>query len=146
VGLLDKMCKQLRNEVVIALDIEGHTEHSCLGMTCTIQIATYECVYIVDCIKLYHLITHKLGPIFSNKYILKTVLDAEDLLEFQRDFLVYFQSVIDVQEVYHFLNPSVFQVSFKTLVSEYFGVTVDKVQQKADWRVRPLHDDLLAYA
>jgi hypothetical protein len=32
-GLLDKMCKELRNEVVIALDIEGHTDHSYLGMT-----------------------------------------------------------------------------------------------------------------
>jgi ribonuclease D len=102
--------------------------------TCTIQIATYECVYIVDCIKLHHLITYK--------GILKIVLDAQDLLELQRDFLVYFQSVIDVQEVYHFLNPSVFQISFKTLVSEYFRVTVDKLPQKADWRVRRLHEDV----
>jgi ribonuclease D len=87
-----------------------------------------------------------LGPIFANCDILKLVLDAGDVTELQRDFHIFSTGVIDIQELYAIINPKVYQVGLKTIVREYLDIDVDKTAQKADWRVRPLHRDLIAYA
>jgi ribonuclease D len=115
-------------------------------MICVLQLTTYEMVYLVDCIALFDKIQEYLGPIFANCDVLKLVLDAGDVTELQRDFHIFSTAVIDIQELCAIINPNVYQVGLKTIVREYFDIEVDKTAQKADWRVRPLHRDLISYA
>jgi ribonuclease D len=53
IKLLAKMSIDLSRQIVISFDMEGHADHSYLGMICVLQIATYEMVYLVDCIALF---------------------------------------------------------------------------------------------
>jgi ribonuclease D len=144
--LLSDMCRDLTRQDVIAFDTEGHSDFSFLGMCCLIQIATYEAIYLVDCLKLYKQISKHLGPVFSSPSTMKLVLDARDVCSLQRDFHIFSVGVVDIQEVYYMINPSIFQISFKDLVLELLQIDVDKLPQLADWRVRPLHTDLIEYA
>jgi hypothetical protein len=48
--------------------------------------------------------------------------------------------------MYFHINPNRFQIGMKDLVFEYFGDVIDKLPQLADWRVRPLHHELIDYA
>jgi ribonuclease D len=144
--VMKDVARQLTKEIVISFDTEGHNEYSYLGMICLIQISTYEWTYIFDCIALYSLIQKYLGPIFESPDILKVVCDSGDVTELQRDFHIFCQAVVDIQEVYYFLNPSKFQISLRDLVFTVYEKNIDKVPQLADWRMRPLHDDLIQYA
>jgi ribonuclease D len=145
VGLVDAV-RELNKQLVVAFDTESNCEFSYLGMTCLIQVCTYESVFIFDCLSLFDVIEKHLGPLFSNQEIIKLVLDAGDVTELQRDFGIFCQSVIDIQELYHVLNPNKYQIGMKDLVLEYFGDVIDKMPQLADWRVRPLCQELIDYA
>jgi ribonuclease D len=143
---LELLALDLDLEKVIAVDFENNHDNSYLCFNCLIQISTNEQNYLIDTLRLYSCINKFLGPIFSNPCILKLVLGSTDLSDLQRDFHIFCQAVIDLQEVYHYINPDTFSIGFKNLVASYLGKSVDKLPQVADWRVRPLCPDLEQYA
>ncbi len=143
---LQEMAAKLESESVLAMDFEGNSDNSYYDMTCLWQISTKEHNYIVDCLKLYSFMSTYLGPIMGNEKILKIVHDAGDIVNLQRDFNIFVQALIDMQEVYAFIDPEVPNISFKLLVSSFLGYTIDKLPQLADWRLRPLPEDMKEYA
>jgi ribonuclease D len=68
------------------------------------------------------------------------------LLIYKETSTFFCQAVVDVQEIYAFFNTETPNISFKALVASFLGINVCKLPQVADWRVRPLHDDLIKYA
>jgi ribonuclease D len=143
---LDLLALDLELEKVIAVDFENNQDNSYLPFNCLIQISTNENNFLIDTLRLYSCIKKYLGPIFSSPIILKLVLGSTDLTDLQRDFQIYCQAVVDLQEVYHFINPETYSIGFKSLVAAYLGKSIDKLPQVADWRVRPLCSDLEDYA
>jgi ribonuclease D len=143
---LNLLALDLELEKVIAVDFENNQDNSYLAFNCLIQISTYENNFLVDALRLYSCIKKYLGPIFSSPNILKLILGSTDLSDLQRDYQIYCQGVVDLQEVYHYINPETYSIGFKNLVVTYLGKSIDKLPQVADWRVRPLCSDLEEYA
>ena len=143
---LEKLGQELLTHTVITVGFEGNNDHCYSGMTCLMQISTHKYNYLIDTLRLYSHINRCLGPIFSSEGIIKIVLGGTDLLDLQRDYLIYCQATIDIQELYHALNPDKYQISFKDLVFDLLSEEVDKSAQLADWRVRPLPLEMQEYA
>jgi ribonuclease D len=143
---LQFLALNLELETVFAMDFECNNSNSYLGMICLWQISTVDTNYIVDTLLLYSSLNKYLGPVMSDDKIMKIVLGGCDLLELQRDFKIYCQGVVDVQEVYNFMCPEIKEISLKNLVASYLGIVIDKLPQVADWRIRPLPQDLIDYA
>jgi exosome complex exonuclease RRP6 len=62
----------------------------------------------------------------------------------QRDFGLYLVNLFDTGQAARVLGyPS---ASLAHLLERHVGVSPDKRYQLADWRLRPLPDDMLAYA
>ncbi|KAJ0184090.1 hypothetical protein K1T71_000513 [Dendrolimus kikuchii] len=60
------------------------------------------------------------------------------------DFGVYLVGLFDTHRAARMLNLS--KLSLKYLLTRYCNVNTDKSQQLADWRIRPLPDELIQYA
>ncbi len=142
---LQELATKLECQTVIAMDFEGNCD-SYYDVTCLWQISTIENNYIVDCLKLFSCVSGYLGPIMANPNILKVVHDAGDVVNLQRDFNIFSQALVDMQEAYCFIDPPTPNISFKNLVKSFLGYDVDKLPQLADWRIRPLPEELKEYA
>ncbi len=128
----------------IAVDLEHHQKESYLGITCLIQISTRFNDYIVDAIKLRPYL-QQLNIIFTNPNIVKILHGSDfDVLWLQKDFGVYLVNMFDSGQAARILNFSSFSLAY--LLSTICGVNPDKKYQLADWRIRPLPEDMLKYA
>ncbi|RYZ79272.1 MAG: hypothetical protein EOP06_27505, partial [Proteobacteria bacterium] len=70
---LDALSQELQQSSLIGVDTEYFMEdkQSHIGFICLIQLSTVKQDYIIDCIKLYQLISTYLGPIFLSQDIVK---------------------------------------------------------------------------
>jgi ribonuclease D len=86
-----------------------------------------------------------LAPVFSNPKIQKIFHAAEyDLICLKRDYGFTFANTFDTMQAARILGYS--QVGLDNLLSEKFGVKMDKRHQKADWGARPLSSAQIDYA
>lgn len=141
---LEKMIEDLSNVQEIALDLEHHSVRTFQGLTCLMQISSRSSDYIIDTLVL-RLDLYRLGKIFANPNILKVFHGGErDILWLQRDLGLYVVNAFDT-----FIGARVLQfptLSLAHLCRHYYGLVIDKKYQLADWRVRPLPDEMLEYA
>ncbi|KAJ3085753.1 Exosome component 10 [Quaeritorhiza haematococci] len=144
VKTLDNMLKVLESATEIAVDLEHHDYRSFQGFTCLIQISTREEDFIVDALELRsHL--HKLNETFTNPQIVKVFHGAEmDIQWLQRDFGVYIVNLFDTYHASCVMELS--KHSYAFLLQHYCDVHTDKKYQLADWRIRPLTNEMLRYA
>ncbi|RHZ61890.1 hypothetical protein Glove_345g5 [Diversispora epigaea] len=141
--LLD-MCRKLENSQEIAVDLEHHSYRSYLGFTCLMQISTREEDFIVDVLELRSRL-HLLNKSFTNPNILKVLHGADyDIIWLQKDFGVYVVNLFDTGVASHVLEMP--QHSLAYLLKHYCNVVADKKYQLADWRLRPLTEEMLNYA
>eukprot|EP01063_Lacrimia_lanifica_P006169 TRINITY_DN1370_c0_g1_i1.p1 TRINITY_DN1370_c0_g1~~TRINITY_DN1370_c0_g1_i1.p1 ORF type:complete len:692 (+),score=316.42 TRINITY_DN1370_c0_g1_i1:61-2136(+) len=139
---LQKLAKQLLTEQVIAIDLEHHSLHSFQGFTCLMQISTRTNDYVVDTIEL-----RKHMPVlltsFANRNVLKVLHGCSSDIEWlQRDFGLYIVNCFDTGEAAQQLGkPHGLGALLRS-----FSINVDKRYQNADWRVRPLPEEMLLYA
>jgi len=142
---LSRIASILQNESIIAVDLEGHTFHSYHGFTCLVQLSTSSADYVIDTIVLRGEMGNVLGPIFANPSILKIFHGAQgDIQWLQRDFGIF---VVNMFDTFIATKPlGVPQRSLAYLLQRYCDVTTDKQYQLADWRVRPLPEEMLRYA
>jgi len=84
-------------------------------------------------------------PIFTNKDVVKVFHGCDsDILWLQRDFGLYVINCFDTFQAVKLLKyPS---LSLAHLLKYHCGITVNKKFQLADWRVRPLSDEMISYA
>lgn len=140
----NRMLENLNNQKEIAIDLEYHSYRSYQGFTCLMQISTRKEDYIIDTISLRS-ICYKLNNIFCNPSIIKVFHGSnQDILWLQKDFGVYVVNMFDTyQASVHLLLD---KHSYASLVLRYCKINLDKTNQLADWRERPLSDDKILYA
>ncbi|GFR29338.1 hypothetical protein TNCT_245141, partial [Trichonephila clavata] len=143
-GQLKKMCDELSKEKEIAVDLEHHSYRSFQGLTCLMQISSRTKDYIIDALELRSEM-HVLNEVFTDPKIVKVLHGADmDVLWLQRDFGVYLVNLFDTGQgarVLHFAH-----LSLAYLLKHYCKLDVDKRFQLADWRIRPLPEEMIKYA
>lgn len=141
---LKSLINDLLMESVIAVDLEAHSYRSFQGITCLMQISTNKRDYIVDTLELWdHL--QPLNEVFCNPKIVKIFHGADmDIQWLQRDFGIY---VVNLFDTYHAAKLLGFaQLSLAFILRHYCQVVADKQYQLADWRIRPLPEQMVNYA
>lgn len=142
---LKKLVEHINTVSEVAVDLEHHSYRSFQGFTCLIQISTeLGGDFIIDALTLRDCL-HSLNDPFTNPNILKVFHGADsDVIWLQRDFGVYIVGLFDTHKAAMKLGFS--NKSLKNLLWKYCKKATDKSFQLADWRVRPLPENLCEYA
>ena len=141
---LEALIEVLRTKREIAVDLEHHSFRSYQGITSLMQISTDEHDYIVDVFRLWN-DAEALNEIFTSPSILKVFHGAEyDVIWLQRDLGLYLVNLFDTAIAAKLLNYP--KLSLMNLVAKFCDVQLDKRFQLADWRIRPLPEEMVNYA
>ena len=142
---LGDLKRKLEASKEIAVDLEHHDHRSYLGLTCLMQISTREEDFVVDTIALKKQIGGALRGVFDDPDIVKVLHGADRDVEWlQRDFGIYVVNMFDTGQAARVLRLPAKGLAY--LLQHHCGVTADKTLQRADWRVRPLPEEMLKYA
>lgn len=138
------LTEDLKGTRLFAADLEHHSYRTFLGLVCLLQISTREKDYLVDTIKLRRHMNMLNDP-FTDPNIVKVLHGADwDILWLQRDFGIYVVNLFDTFFASKTLGLS--RHSLAHLLKHYCSVEADKQYQLADWRVRPLPEEMVKYA
>uniref|UniRef100_A0A7S1CI92 AP2/ERF domain-containing protein n=1 Tax=Bicosoecida sp. CB-2014 TaxID=1486930 RepID=A0A7S1CI92_9STRA len=146
---LERMVAELARHKVIGVDVEQHGRHSFQGVCCTLQLSVPGHDWVVDALALPPpAVARHLRPIFTNGAIIKVMHGCNnDLMWLQRDWGIRVVNLFDTSVAARELGRP--NVSLAVLLRD-FGVTMSASEkhtfQAADWRLRPLSDDMLRYA
>ncbi|XP_069775133.1 exosome complex component 10 [Narcine bancroftii] len=128
----------------IAVDLEHHSYRSFLGITCLMQISTREEDFVLDTLELRSEM-YILNEVFTDPAIVKVFHGADSDIEWlQRDFGLYVVNMFDTHQAACALTLGRHSLDF--LLKHYCDVHTNKQYQLADWRLRPLPDEMLRYA
>ncbi|KAF7301136.1 Exosome complex exonuclease RRP6 [Mycena indigotica] len=145
-GALEAMIEELRHAAEVAIDLEHNNYRSFAGIVCLMQISTRSKDWIVDTLELRaELADGALNEVFTDPSIVKVFHGAEsDIIWLQQDFNLY---VVNLFDTYHASKLLEFpRHGLANLLETYCDFTPDKRYQLADWRVRPLPQEMLDYA
>lgn len=139
------MLQELKNATEIAIDLEHNDMRSYIGMVCLMQISTREKDWIIDTLKPWRQNLQILNEVFADPNILKIFHGSNmDMIWLQRDLGLY---VVGVFDTFHAATALQFQGrGLKHLLQQFANFEAQKQYQTADWRVRPLPQELLDYA
>ncbi|KAF9651576.1 hypothetical protein BDM02DRAFT_3110300 [Thelephora ganbajun] len=138
------MMGKLRQVKEIAVDLEHHRHRSFNGFVCLMQISTRHDDFIVDTLILREDL-EELNEIFTNPNVLKVFHGAEsDIVWLQENFEIYVVGLFDTYYASKVLELP--RHGLATLLGMYCDFAADKRYQQADWRIRPLPKEMLAYA
>lgn len=144
VKLLQQMCEALKGQQEIAVDLEHHSYRTFQGLTCLMQISTRDEDFIIDTLELRNDL-YILNEVFTDPAILKIFHGADmDIGWLQRDLGLYVVNMFDTGQAARVLNMG--RHSLAHLLQLYCNVQADKQFQLADWRIRPLPEELMKYA
>jgi exosome complex exonuclease RRP6 len=100
--------------------------------------------YLIDALRLQPQL-HLLLPTLTDPNVVKVMHGADsDIQWLQRDFGLYVVNLFDTGRAARYLGLPSF--AYAHLLHRYAGITADKRYQLADWRQRPLPDELKLYA
>ncbi|TXT09130.1 hypothetical protein VHUM_02604 [Vanrija humicola] len=143
---LAALTEKLKAAKEIAVDLEYHSMRSYYGFICLMQISTREDDWVIDTLALRsELRDHKLGGVFVDPSIVKVFHGADsDIVWLQQDFDMY---VVNLFDTYHASKVLDFpQFSLASLLQLYAHFEADKKYQMADWRIRPIPEEMMFYA
>lgn len=133
-----KTCKEF------AVDLEAHSYRSFQGLTCLMQISSRTRDFLIDTLALRSEI-YRLNEVFTDPEIVKVFHGADfDIQWLQRDFGVYVVNMFDTGQAARELGLGRFSLDF--LLQKYCDVHADKKYQLADWRIRPIPEEMRKYA
>lgn len=133
----------LSREPVIAVDLEADSMHSYREKVCLLQFSTPTQTLLIDPLAGGDLTP--LGPILADPAIRKVFHAADyDTRCLHRDFGFTIHGLFDTMVSCQFLGEEKFGLN--DVLGKYYGVTLDKKYQKADWSQRPLSPEMIAYA
>ena len=128
----------------IAVDLEAHSYRSFQGFVCLMQLSTRFEDFLVDTLALRSQL-HLLLPVFTDSRKVKVLHGSDsDILWLQRDFGLYIVNLFDTGQAARVLELQRFSLAH--LLKKYCDVDADKKYQLADWRKRPLSEEMLRYA
>ncbi|KAH8340929.1 hypothetical protein KR059_009787 [Drosophila kikkawai] len=147
VDTVDKLktaLEELRQAPQIAIDVEHHSYRTFMGITCLVQMSTRSKDYIFDTLTLRDEM-HILNLVLTDPKKLKILHGADlDIEWLQRDLSLYIVNMFDTHRAAKALNMARLSLAF--LLKHYLDLDVDKSLQLADWRMRPLPQQLVDYA
>ncbi len=140
---LDEVLRRVGAHDQIAIDTEADSLHSYFDKVCLIQISIPNEDLVVDPLNGISLSTF--GEILANPSVTKVFHGGDyDLRIMNRDFGFTVRTLIDTSVCAQLLGYE--GIGLAALLDRHFGVKVNKVHQRADWSMRPLPADMLAYA
>ncbi|KAK4272349.1 hypothetical protein QN277_020917 [Acacia crassicarpa] len=142
---LKELAAKLRAVNEFAVDLEHNQYRSFQGLTCLMQISTRTEDFIVDTLKLKIHVGPYLREVFKDPSKKKVMHGADrDIIWLQRDFGIYVCNLFDTGQASRVLKLE--RNSLEYLLQYFCEVTANKEYQNADWRLRPLPDEMLRYA
>ncbi|KAF8672592.1 hypothetical protein HU200_049279 [Digitaria exilis] len=142
---LELLATKLKNSTEFAVDLEHNHYRSFQGLTCLMQISTRTEDFIVDTLKLRKYLGDYLREFFRDPTKRKVMHGAgRDIIWLQRDFSIYVCNLFDTGQASKVLQMD--RNSLEHLLHHFCGVTANKEYQAADWRLRPLPDEMIKYA
>ena len=134
---------ELAREPAIGVDTESNSLYAYRERVCLIQFSTPALDYIVDPLTLPNL--DPLAPLFASPSIQKIFHAAEyDLIGLTRDYGFKFANLFDTMIAARTLGWP--RLGLAAILSEQYGVVMNKRLQRANWGQRPLTAELLDYA
>ncbi|KAM6493825.1 hypothetical protein JOM56_010186 [Amanita muscaria] len=138
------MLAKLRQALEIAVDLEHHSYRAYAGFVCLMQLSTREEDWIVDALELREELV-ELNEVFTNPDIVKVFHGADsDIIWLQQDFNLYVVNLFDTFHASRLLDFP--RHGLANLLEMYCDFIPDKRYQLADWRIRPLPNEMLLYA
>ncbi|KAJ5103696.1 hypothetical protein N7532_004225 [Penicillium argentinense] len=139
------MLSELKAAKEIAVDLEHHDVHSYHGLVSLMQISTREKDWVVDTLQPWREELQMLNEVFTDPKILKVFHGAAmDIVWLQRDLGLY---VVGLFDTFHAASALGYpKRSLKILLQKFVNFEADKRYQTADWRIRPLTDEMFNYA
>ncbi|UKZ76274.1 hypothetical protein TrVFT333_003973 [Trichoderma virens FT-333] len=143
-GVVD-MLQELKKAKEIAVDLEHHDFRTYIGLVSLMQISTREKDWIVDTLKPWRHKLQVLNEVFADPAIVKVFHGAYmDMVWLQRDLGLYVNGLFDTFFASEALHYSSRSLAF--LLSKFVNFEADKRYQLADWRIRPLPEEMMYYA
>uniref|UniRef100_A0A9I9CUW0 HRDC domain-containing protein n=1 Tax=Cucumis melo TaxID=3656 RepID=A0A9I9CUW0_CUCME len=142
---LKELAAKLRGVNEFAVDLEHNQYRSFQGLTCLMQISTRTEDYVVDTLKLRIHVGPYLREVFKDPSKKKVLHGADrDVVWLQRDFGIYICNLFDTGQASRVLKLE--RNSLEYLLHHFCGVAANKEYQNADWRLRPLPEEMVRYA
>jgi ribonuclease D len=140
---LQALMERVAREPRIALDTEGASFHRYVDRVYLIQVSTELDTALIDPLALPDL--SALGAVLASEAVEIVVHDADyDLRVLDRDYGFRVRRIFDTRIAAQLVGEPA--VGLAALLEKYFGIRLNKKLQRADWSVRPLPPDMLAYA
>ncbi|KAF7801446.1 protein RRP6-like 2 isoform X1 [Senna tora] len=141
---LKELAAKLRAVNEFAVDLEHNQYRSFQGLTCLMQISTRTEDFVVDTLKLRIHVGPYLREVFKDPSKKKVMHGADrDIVWLQRDFGIYICNLFDTGQASRVLKLE--RNSLEYLLRHFCEVTANKEYQNADWRLRPLPDEMIRY-
>lgn len=141
---LDILVDKLSRVTEFAVDLEAHSMRSYQGFVCLMQISTRGENFLVDALALRPQM-QRLNRVFTHPGIVKVMHGADfDIQWLQRDFCIYVVNMFDTGQAARVLDFP--KKSLAYLLERFCNVHAQKQYQLADWRIRPIPEEMLLYA
>ncbi|KAI1339740.1 ribonuclease H-like domain-containing protein [Xylariaceae sp. FL0016] len=139
------MLEELKGASEIAIDTEHHDFRTYTGLLSLMQISTREKDWIVDTLQPWRHKLEVLNEVFADPKIIKVLHGAYmDILWLQRDCGLYIVGLFDTYEAAVALGYPTRSLAY--LLKRFVDFDADKKYQLADWRIRPLPEEMFYYA
>lgn len=139
---LEEMLASLEGVPFIAVDCEMDSFYSYWGKVCLIQVGDGAREWIVDPLAVD---VRPLGSLLADGDRIKLFHDAEyDVRQLKADYGFTFRGLFDTRAACALVG--VQAPGLASVLGDRFDVKVSKKHQRADWTIRPLPHDMLAYA
>ncbi|KAK2595543.1 exosome nuclease subunit [Conoideocrella luteorostrata] len=140
-----QMLEDLKKVKEIAVDLEHHDFRTYTGLVCLMQVSTREKDWIVDTLQPWRHKLEILNEVFADPSIVKVFHGAYmDMVWLQRDLGLYVNGLFDTYFACDLLHYPGKSLAF--LLSKFVDFDADKQYQLADWRIRPIPEEMLYYA
>jgi len=140
---LEEFARYLADQEVIAVDLEADSMHHFTEQVCLLQFSAGGRNMLLDPLAVPDLAP--LREVFADPARRKLFHAADyDLRCLRRDFDLQVGGLFDSMIAAQFCGEE--KIGLADLLGKYFGLKLDKKYQRADWTVRPLPAEMIAYA
>jgi ribonuclease D len=140
---LDEVIAAARTTPLTAVDTEAASFHRYVDRVYLVQLSTRVATAIIDPLALHDL--GALGALLADPAVEKVFHDADyDLRILDRDYRFRARRLFDTRIAAQLLGEPA--IGLAALLEKFAGVSLAKTHQRADWSLRPLSPEMLAYA
>jgi ribonuclease D len=140
---VEALADELRGEAILAVDLEADSMHRYRERVCLVQLSIPGRTVLIDPLAGADLAP--LAGLFADPAVRKIFHAADyDLRSLYRDFRLEVRGLFDTMVSAQLLGEE--KIGLADVLGKYFDVTLDKRFQRADWSLRPLSAEMIAYA